>query len=552
MPQEQMVLHRIDWQSTFAFTRLFGGFRSALHSTKIVLALAGLLLTFLLGGVLDFLWVHAGQGVWPGEITGYTASGTQSGYVQNMADIRYGRLADILLRTAVAKNQAEALQQAKANPSSATEMAEERLVEQYRIRREAAGPPEIRAQLHREMQSQLQELNSLRPIGPFHEFAGFQMSAARNAVFAATQMRFTDGLDSVVRGEVGPQPSVLGSLVMLWYGLIWLLKMHYVYALFFGPAVLAIWSLAGGGISRAAIVQFAKDERIGIREALRFAAGRFWGFFFAPIVSFAFILAFGLLLIAAGLVGSIPFVGDILVGVLWFLALVAGLAIAFITIGLLAGGSIFAPVVAAEGSDAFDAISRGFVYVYSRPWKSILYGVTLVIYGSLCYLFLRFFVFLMLSATHAFVGAGMLASRPESGPGLRKLDVVWQAPTFADLRPHTLDWQMLGVGEVVLFFFIAVWTYLVWGVLQSWLISFYFSGSSMAYLLLRKDVDAIDIEEIYAEEEPEPETLADAAAAPAPAAATPPAPAAAAPQTPVADSPSPAAPPASDASPPAI
>jgi hypothetical protein len=205
--------------------------------------------------------------------------------------------------------------------------------------------------------------------------------------------------------------------------------------------------------------------------------------------------------------------------------------------------------VAAEGSDAFDAISRGFVYVYSRPWKSILYGLTLVIYGSLCYLFLRFFVFLMLAATHAFVGAGMLASRPESGPGLRKLDVVWQAPTFVDLRPHVLDWQALGVGEVVLFFFIALWTYLVWGVLQSWLISFYFSGSSMAYLLLRKDVDAIDVEEIYAEEEPEPETLADAAAAPIPAAA--PAPGAAAPpaSAPAPASPSPAAPPAGESGP---
>jgi hypothetical protein len=375
------------------------------------------------------------------------------------------------------------------------------------------------------MRSQLQDLDTLKPVGPFREFAGFQMSALRSAVFSAAQLRFTDSVDATLAGNLVPQSGVLASLVMLWHGLIWLLKMHYIYALFFVPIALAIWAIAGGAISRAAVVQFAKDERIGVREAVRFGLDRFWGFYFAPIVSFVFILAFGLLLIAGGLVGSIPFVGDILVGVLWFLALVAGLAIAFITIGLLAGGHLFSPVVAAEGSDAFDAISRGFVYVYSRPWKSILYALTLLVYGSLCYLFLRLFVYLMLTATHTFVGAGMLAGRPEAGAGLRKLDVVWQQPTFFDLRPHTLDWQLLGAGEVILFAFIAIWTYLVWGLLQSWLISFYFTGSSMAYLLLRKDVDAIDTEEIYAEEEPEPETLADAAAAPTPTAAAPQAPA---------------------------
>lgn len=519
MPQEQMVLRRIDWQSTFAFTRLFGGFRSALHSTKIVLALAALFLTFLLGGVLDFLWVRAGQGVWPGEIVAYVEAGGQAGYARNMAEVRHARLAEILLQTEVAKNHDEAIQQARANPGSATEMAEERLVERFRTRRQAAADDEARAQAAMDLRMQLRDLDILKPVGPFQEFASFQIAALRNAVFSAAQLRFTSGMDTALAGNLGPQAGVFASLVMLWHGTIWLLKMHYVYAIIFVPVALAIWAIAGGAISRAAVVQFAKDERIGLREAIRFALDRFWGFYFAPIVSFLFILAFGVLLIAGGLVGSIPFVGDILVGVLWFLALIAGLAIAFITVGLLAGGHLFAPVVASEGSDAFDAISRGFVYVYSRPWKSILYGLTLLIYGSLCYLFLRFFVYLMLTATHTFVGAGMLAGRPEAGEGFRKLDVVWQQPTFFDLRPHTFDWQLLGVGEVILFALIAIWTYIVWGLLQSWLISFYFTGSSMAYLLLRKDVDAIDPEEIYAEEEPEPEKLADAAAAPAPAAA---------------------------------
>ncbi len=563
MAQEQMVLRRIDWQSTFAFTRLFSGFRSALHSTKILLALAGLALTFLLGGVLDSLWVKAGQGVWPGELGTYVATAGRPAYQPSLTDQRYSRLADIVLRTGVTKNQADAQQLVKTDPADAAQMAQEHIVAQYWDRRKAATSPEMQASLLADMQMQRNELKTLRPVGPFREYVSYQLDTARNAIFAAAQFRFADGLDAVLHGQpplsasirtIGmplpaETPGVLASLVMLWYGLIWLLKVHWMYSLLFTPVALAIWALAGGAISRAAILQFAKDERIGVREALRFAATKFWGFFFAPVVSLVFILAFGLLLMAGGLLGSIPFVGDILVGVLWFLALVAGVAIAFITIGLLAGGHLFAPVIAAEGSDAFDAISRSFVYVYSRPWKSILYGLTLIVYGSLCYLFLRFFVYLTLAATHAFVGAGMLAGRPEAGMGFRKLDVVWQAPTFLDLRPHTFDWQLLGAGEVVLFGLIAMWTYIVWGLLQSWLISFYFTGSSMAYLLLRHDVDAIDVEEIYAEEEPEAESLVDAAAN---AAAAPVAAAAGVATTPSAAPSSPATPPPGESSGPSV
>jgi hypothetical protein len=531
MAQEQMVLRRIDWQGAFPWTRLFGAFRSALHSTRIVLALAGLALTFLLGGVLDQLWVSSGQGVWPGEIVAYAASGGRTWNDASILEARGERLADLLVQTGVTKDRSEARQLARANPASSAENVQERIASQYQDARKAAQSPEAQVRLTADMHSRVLELRNLEPIGPFHEYVGYQLNTARAVVFAAAQLRFTEGLDGVLHGEAplaaqvrtvglpipAEQPGVLAGLVMLWYGLVWLLKMHWFYSLIFTPVALAIWAMAGGGISRAAVVQFARDERIGLPEALRFATTKFWGFFFAPVVSLVFVLAFGVLLMAGGLVGSIPVVGDILVGVLWFLALVAGMAIAFITVGLLAGGHLFAPVIAAEGSDAFDAISRGFVYVYSRPWKSLLYGLILIVYGSICYLFLRFFVFMMLVATHAFVGAGMLAGRPEAGVGQHKLDVVWQMPTYVDLRPHPFEWQLLGVGESILFCLIALWTYAIWGLLQSWLISFYFTGSSMAYLLLRKDVDAMEAEEIYTEEEPEAESLVEPAGGPTPA-----------------------------------
>jgi len=364
----------------------------------------------------------------------------------------------------------------------------------------------------------------LKPVGPFSEWIRFKFHCLKECVFAAAQGRFLPGLDAVLGGEaVSDTMGVLAWIVVIWSGFMfmWLVGQHWFFALILIPLLLAIWSFVGGGICRAAVMQVAKDERIGLREALRFSKEKFWGFFFAPVVSALFIAVIAVMLAIGGLVGNIPWLGDIIAGLLWFLAILGGLAIAFIAIGTVAGGSLFGPVIAAEGSDAFDAISRAFVYVYSRPWKSVLYAGVLAVYGSLCYLFLRFFAWLMLAVTHVFVGIGMFSSRPLAGAGVSKLDVVWQMPTFTDFRPHWLDLSLLGPGEVVLAVLVGFWTYLVWAFVQSWLISFYFSGSSVAYLLLRKDVDAIDLEEVYVEEAEEPEPAAPEPAAPAPEAAEP-------------------------------
>lgn len=517
MAQEQLVLRRIDWNETFAFTRLFGGFRSALHSTKIILALAGIFLTFAVGCLLDWVWVNSGKGVWAGEVAAYHSSTSRAAFRDRSAHEQQIQL------TLLAQQYNPAI-----TPTWIRNKGVDAAVED--VRAKILAQPTSQADQTAKVQA-LWRLAQLKPAGPFIAFARFEQEQVHNMILAAGQLRIADGLSDLVTARpagsmsttIAERPGVLGSVVLMWTGAWWLLCEHWFYSLLFVPAALAIWAVAGGGISRAAVVQFARDERIGIREALQFSMNKFWGFFFAPLVCVGFVVGIGLLLTVGGLIGNIPFIGDILIGVLWLLALVGGLAIAFITIGTLAGGSLFAPVIASEGSDAFDAISRGFVYVYSRPWKSLLYGLTLVIYGSLCYLFLRFFVWLMLAATHGFVGLGMLRARDYAGAGANKLDVVWRMPTFLDLRPHTFDFyglSVLGAGEVLLALFIGVWTYLVWGLLQSWLLSYYFSGSSMAYLLLRKEVDAIEFNEIYVEEEreaAEPEPAPAAAPAPAPA-----------------------------------
>ena len=71
--------------------------------------------------------------------------------------------------------------------------------------------------------------------------------------------------------------------------------------------------------------------------------------------------------------------------------------------GTVGGFNLMYPTVAVEGSDSFDAISRSFSYVFARPWRMLWYTVVAVVYGALCYLFVRYFIYVMLAVTHFFV-----------------------------------------------------------------------------------------------------------------------------------------------------
>src|SRR5205807_9142299 len=119
------------------------------------------------------------------------------------------------------------------------------------------------------------------------------------------------------------------------------------------------------------------------------------------------VLVVGLIVTLGGLIGNIPVLGPVLVGLFFFLAIAAGFVMTLVLLGTGGGFNLMYPTIAVEGSDSFDAISRSFSYVYARPWRMLFYTVVAVLYGAVCYVFVRFFIAILLILTHHFVGAGM-------------------------------------------------------------------------------------------------------------------------------------------------
>src|SRR5687768_4935926 len=66
MADEAQTIRSINWREVFPFTHLFRAFRIAVHPSKLLLALAALLLIYLGGRVLDGVWPERYRAL-PGE-----------------------------------------------------------------------------------------------------------------------------------------------------------------------------------------------------------------------------------------------------------------------------------------------------------------------------------------------------------------------------------------------------------------------------------------------------------------------------------------------------
>lgn len=306
-----------------------------------------------------------------------------------------------------------------------------------------------------------------------------------------------------VQSHSAAQP--LSNLAAAGYGFWWLFRMHPFFFVLFGAGCLVIWSCAGGAICRLSALQFARDEKLTMRQGLTYARHHlFDGFVLAPCIPLGFIAAIMLAMALFGVLLRLWFFGDLLGGVLFVLPIFGGVLIALLLIGTLVGGHLFWPAVATEGQDAYDAFSRGLSYAFTKPWKTILYAVIATVYASICWLFVNLFTFLALTLTRGIVSWGTSPFgwwRREIGDtSIAKLELLWPlaGPNELYRWPDTTN---LAWHEFISVFFIAIYVLLVIALMWSFLASFYFSSCTVVYFLLRRDVDKTDLDDLYIDDD---------------------------------------------------
>jgi len=313
--------------------------------------------------------------------------------------------------------------------------------------------------------------------------------------FAAA--RFHDALCSLFGFNI---QGVAGNIVDCFKALVWAFKYHYIYSIMFFAITLAVISITGGAICRIAALQFARGEKPGLTEVLRFGVKKFTSLFSAPLTPVGIIIFIGFFIFLLGLVGNIPWAGKPLMVIFMVFALIAGGLITVVLIGAVAGFNLMFPAVAYDDADCFDAISRAFSYIFAKPWRMGFYTAIAAVYGAICYMFVRFFAFLLLWVTYWALQLGILGDNS-------RLSVLWPAkPAFMNLIDPP-SWAALNQLESLGAFLVYLLLLAVIVLVVAFLVSFYFSANTIIYALMRKAVDNTALEDVYTpvgETKPEP------------------------------------------------
>jgi hypothetical protein len=298
-----------------------------------------------------------------------------------------------------------------------------------------------------------------------------------------------------------------------------------VFALACGVWAAVVWAVFGGAITRIAAIQFAREEKIGLGEAVKFACSKLLSFAGAPVIPLIFIGFFAAMCAGGGLISNIPLVGPLFAGGLWVLPLIAGFVMALIVIAWAAAWPLMFSTISVESSDSFDAISRSFAYVFHRPWHYLFYAVVAAVFGSVSSFFVLLCADLVVHMSNWAVAWG-------GRDGLTQLltDLTYYAPEASGWAPAGNVEAPTGVTRIAAIA-AGFWLYVMFTLLVGFVYSYFWSASTVIYYLLRRDVDNTELNEVFIEGEEEDFGAPAGDASPAPAPTAPPDSAGATPST---------------------
>lgn len=320
----------------------------------------------------------------------------------------------------------------------------------------------------------------------------YRMDRRFDGVFATLwhfgAARFNSATVSLFRLEI---TNLLLNIWLCALAIVWAVRFHPIYSVIYFILIAMVVCISGGAICRSAALEFARGEKPGLTESLGFGLKKFKSLITAPLVLTAITAGFGSVVYLTGLLGNIRYAGELFIALTLAVALVFGLLTLLFLIGSIAGANLIFPVIAYEGSDGYEAISRSFCYVYTHSWWMFFYTAIAAAFGTISYLFVRLFAFGLLITTYTLIDLGIF-NQPEV-PG--KLARIWAKPDFFNLVGQNTN--PAGPTESIAAFIIYITVLLVVGLVVAFVISFYFCSSTIVYALMRRKVDNVDMSRVY-------------------------------------------------------
>jgi hypothetical protein len=280
---------------------------------------------------------------------------------------------------------------------------------------------------------------------------------------------------------------------------------------------LFVWGLIGGAITRIAALKFTRDEAPGLVASLGHAASKLPSYSLPPLVALGGAGVFAIQLVALGALMRLD-IFALLIGLIWVFVLMLGLLMAFLLLGLLVGWPLMWATISVEGTDAFDALSRSYAYTYHRPWRLLWY---VLVVGLLA--IVSMFVVKLFAATAINLGDWAIdwgldnptmqqvvrqgrddgdAPSTVAPPALTMTPDVSPPPVAPaettateDTRPQ--DTRLRRWAKRAIFF----WKSMMAALSAGYQAGFLWASAVGVYLLLRRDIDGVQLSEVYIDQD---------------------------------------------------
>jgi hypothetical protein len=258
-------------------------------------------------------------------------------------------------------------------------------------------------------------------------------------------------------------------------------------------AMLLIWSVVGGALSRVHAVRIARDRSITWDDGFAFSLSNLGAFVKAPLFVLLAAALFVGLDAAAGAVIAIPWAGAILQVVLHPLAMLAGLIVTIIALGGVFGYPLLQSAIAVERNGTLDAVSRTYSYAFTRPVMYTASGALVLAVGAIISMLGAWFM------NYAAMG-GMALGASYSDETVQALGVGYAAASNFGVPRVPDGMSTPGVISVWVSY---VWSGIWWLAVRGFVLSYVVGGLTDLYFLLREEVDGTPTTEIWLDDEPE-------------------------------------------------
>jgi len=317
----------------------------------------------------------------------------------------------------------------------------------------------------------------------------------------------------MIWSRLGLLPGIIG-VGLPWYSLA-----------VYGLGVLALvyaWFVTATGVARATYMHLKGNAFYSWKEAMAFALKKKGGAVISTpvaILAIAFFTVLGGYVV--GLLGRIPYVGEIGLSVFSIIWYIASLFLVFVLAALAVSIILTPAVLATTDDDAFEGIFQSFSMLFSQPWRLIFYELLLIILAVLGFGVFAFVAKKAWIVMNSVIAVGMgekyiTLSYAASGMLERWVypAVVWSNSVLGDYAGYIFFSQQFAnialspATMTISAYIFAVCLSLIGGYIMCYPLAIFNAGNSVIFMILKKikdDENLLDRKDREEEEDMEDE-----------------------------------------------